>query len=162
METVAQWLQLHLVDDFIDKCELEEQLCLFTAHATLLHIEKSSIVELTYRTTMRTLHIIGINLQHRLGEHTGGLGSAKVLVGFLRSGLLGTMANQHATSESATSFIIEHILVKFVAGAMAYLMIDERIVIYHLVLVGDNTTIQEALSSLALEHEVKAIASNTI
>ena len=41
-------------------------------------------------------------------------------------------------------------------------MIDERIVINHLVLVGNHTTIAEALSSLALEYEVKTVAGNTV
>ena len=35
---------------------------LLAAHTTLLHIEQGGIVELTNSTTVRTLHIIGINL----------------------------------------------------------------------------------------------------
>ena len=76
MQAIAQWFQLHLVDDFVDKCKLKEQLSLLTAHSTLLHIEQCRIVELTYSTTVCTLHIIGINLQHRLGEHAGCLRSS--------------------------------------------------------------------------------------
>ena len=45
---------------------------------------------------------------------------------------------------------------------MTHLMIDERIVINHLVLIGNHTTIAEALSSLALEYEVKTVAGNTV
>ena len=162
MQAIAQWLQLHLVDDFVDKCKLKEQLSLLAAHTTLLHIEQCGIVELTYSTSMRTLHIIGINLQHRLGEHTGCLRSTEVLVGFLRNSLLGTMTNQHSTGKSTTCLTIEHILIKLVAGTMTHLMIDERIVVNHLVLVGNHTTIAEALSSLALEYEVKTVAGNTV
>ena len=162
MQAIAQWLQLHLVDDFVDKCKLKEQLSLLTAHTTLLHIEQCRIVELTNSTTMRTFHIVGINLQHRLGEHTGCLCSTEVLVGFLRSSLLGTMTNQYSAGKSTTSLTIEHILIKLVAGTMTHLMIDERIVIYHLVLVGNHTTIAEALSSLAFEYEVEAVAGNTV
>ena len=33
-----------------------------------------------YGTTVCTLHIVGINLQHRLGEHAGSLRSTEVLV----------------------------------------------------------------------------------
>ena len=162
METITQWLQLHFVDDFVDKRKLKEQLCLLTAHASLLHVEESGIVELTYRATMRTLHVVGINLQHWLGEHAGLLGGTKVLVGFLRYRLLGTMANQHTTGECSTSLIIEYILVKLVAGAMTYLMVDEGIVIHHLVLIGNHATIQEALCTLALERKVETVASDTI
>ena len=45
---------------------------------------------------------------------------------------------------------------------MTHLMIDKRIVINHLVLVGNHTTIAETLSSLALEYEVKTVAGNTV
>ena len=45
---------------------------------------------------------------------------------------------------------------------MTHLVVDERIVIYHLVLIGNHTTIAEALSSLALEYEVKTVAGDTI
>ena len=45
---------------------------------------------------------------------------------------------------------------------MTYLMVNERIVIHHLVLVGDDTTIAEALSTLTLEHQVETVASDTI
>lgn len=142
--------------------QTEEQLSLLAAHTTLLHIEQCGIVELTNSTSMRTLHIIGINLQHRLGEHTGCLRSTEVLVGFLRNSLLGTMTNQYSAGKSTTCLTIEHILIKFVAGTMTHLMIDERIVINHLVLVGNHTTIAEALGSLALEYEVKTVAGNTV
>ena len=162
MQAITQWFQLHLVDDFVDKCKLKEQLSLLAAHTTLLHIEQGGIVELTYSTSMRTLHIIGINLQHRLGEHAGCLRSTEVLVGFLRNSLLGTMTNQYSTGKSTTCLTIEYILIKLVAGTMTHLMIDERIVINHLVLVGNHTTIAEALSSLALEYEVEAVAGDTV
>ena len=45
---------------------------------------------------------------------------------------------------------------------MTHLMIDECIVINHLVLVGNHTTIAEALGSLALEHEVESVAGDTV
>ena len=162
MQAVTQWLQLHLVDDFVDKCKLKEQLSLLAAHTTLLHIEQCRIVELTYSTTVCTLHIVSIDLQHRLGEHAGCLRSTEVLVGFLRNSLLGTMTNQYSTGKSTTCLTIEHILIKLVAGTMTHLMIDERIVINHLVLVSNHTTIAETLSSLALEYEVKSVAGNTV
>ena len=72
------------------------------------------------------------------------------------------MTNQHSAGKSTTCLTIEHILIKLVAGTMTHLMIDERIVINHLVLVGNHTTIAEALSSLALEYEVKTVAGNTV
>ena len=45
---------------------------------------------------------------------------------------------------------------------MTHLMIDERIVVNYLVLIGNHTTIAEALSSLTLEYEVEAVAGDTV
>ena len=41
-------------------------------------------------------------------------------------------------------------------------MIDERIVIYHLVLISNHTTIAEAFGFLAPEHEVESVAGDTV
>ena len=45
---------------------------------------------------------------------------------------------------------------------MTHLMIDKRIVVNHLVLIGNHTTIAEALSSLALEYKVETVAGDTV
>ena len=60
VEAVAKWNKFHFIDYLIDKCELKEEFCFPFIDTTLLHIEKSSIVKLSYRRTMITLHIIGI------------------------------------------------------------------------------------------------------
>ena len=49
MQAVAERLQLHVVDDFIDERILQEHLRLLERNATLLHIEERCVVELTYR-----------------------------------------------------------------------------------------------------------------
>ena len=111
---------------------------------------------------MRTLHIIGIYLQHRLGEHTGSLGGTKILISFLRCCLLSTMTYQHTTSKGSSGLTIEYIFIKFIAGTMSHLMINECIVIHHLILIGNDTTIAETFCSLALEHQVETVAGDTI
>ena len=46
VETVTQWFEFHLVDDFIDKGKLKEEFSFFSIDTTLLHIEESGIIEL--------------------------------------------------------------------------------------------------------------------
>ena len=46
METVAKRFELHLVDDFVDKCVLQQQLGLLQRDTTLAHVEEGGIVEL--------------------------------------------------------------------------------------------------------------------
>ena len=69
-------------------------------NASLAHIEHGGCVELAHRGTVGTLHVIGVNLQHGLGEHAGRLGGTQILVGHLRLGLLTVVANMDQSSES--------------------------------------------------------------
>src|SRR3712207_9423298 len=100
MQAIAQRLKLHLVDYLIDKGKLKQQLSLFLADTTLPHVEHSGVIELSYRRTMGTLHVIGVDFQHRLGVHTGGIGSYKILIGFLTDGLLRIMTHQNTAGKS--------------------------------------------------------------
>ena len=45
---------------------------------------------------------------------------------------------------------------------MTHLMIDKRIVVNHLVLIGNHTTITKALGSLALEYKVETVAGDSV
>ena len=130
--------------------------------ATLLHIEESSIVELTNCRAMRTFHVVGINLKHRLGVHASRLGHAKVLVGFLRSSLLCAVAHQHTTSKSTNRMAVEHILVELMRIAMTNLVVNERVVVYVLRFVGNDTAVAPAFGSITLEGEVEHVARHAI
>ena len=88
MQTVTQWLQLNPVDDLTNEGELQQQLGLVLIDAPLLHIEHSRIVELSHCRAVRAFHVVGVDLQHRLGEHTGLLGHDEVLITFVRLRLL--------------------------------------------------------------------------
>ena len=114
MEAVAKRFELHVVDDLIDEGILEQEFGLLKRDATLTHIEEGRIVELTYRLAMGTLHIVGIDLEHRLGVHPCHLGSRQALDGHLRRGLLGAMFHQHTTSKGTSSLIVEHVFIKLV------------------------------------------------
>ena len=83
MEAVAQRLKGDLVYHLSDEGELKEELCILLADATLTHIEEGGVIELTYRRAVRTLHVVGVNLEHRLSVHTCCLCGAKILVDLL-------------------------------------------------------------------------------
>ena len=111
---------------------------------------------------MGTLHIVGINLQHRLGVHTCLFGGCQVLVGHLRGGLLCTMLYQYTTCKSTCCLVVEHIFVEFIRGAMRNFVHNQRVVIHMLLFIGNDATIALALSTFAREGEVELVASNTI
>ena len=162
VEAVAEGFELHVVDDLVDEGILQEHFGFLQRNASLTHIEKGSIVELTNGRAMSTLHVVGIDLKHRLGVHTSLFGDREVLIGHLRGSLLSTMLYQHATSKGSNGLIVEHVFVKLVRGAMRNLMGNQRIVIDVLLLVGYHTTIALAFGTLTRESKVQLIAGDTI
>ena len=83
VEAVAEGFEFHLVNDLVDKGVLQEESGLFEGDASLAHVEQGRIVELSNGRSMGALHIVGIDLKHRLGVHMGLLGGSEVLVGHL-------------------------------------------------------------------------------
>ena len=124
VKAVTEGFELHVIDDLVDEGILQEQFGLFEGDASLAHIEESRIVELAYGRTMSTLHIVGVNLQHRLGVHTCLFGSCQILIGHLRRSLLGTMLHQHTTCKGTCRLVVEHVFIEFVAGAVRHFVGD--------------------------------------
>ena len=83
MESVSQRLEPNGIYDLVDKCKLEQEFCLLLRDTTLLHIEHGSIIELADCRTMTTLHVVGINLEHRLSEHPCLASGTDILVAHL-------------------------------------------------------------------------------
>ena len=162
VEAVAQGFQLDGIDNLSDEGHLEEHACFLLGDAPLAHVEEGGIVELAYSRAMGTLHVIGIYLEHRLGEHVSLFRGSQVLVGHLRDRLLCPGSNIDLAGKGASGLFVEHILIEFVAGAVAGIMRDERIVVHMLVLVGNHAAAQPALSPLAVQFEVEFIACDTV
>ena len=162
MQAVAQWFKLYLVDHLIDKGELKEQFGFLLADATLSHIEQCGVVELSYGRTMRAFHVISIYLEHRLGVHSGSLGVAKVLVYLFADSLLRSVTHEYTTCERSRRLVVEYILVEFVTRTVAHLMVDERVVIDVLCLVGYHAAVAPALGTLTPQHHVETVAGHAV
>lgn len=141
VQTVLKRLKFHLVDYLIDKGKLKEELRLLKTDAALLHVEQCRIVELPHRGAVIALHVVGIYLKHGLGVHVCLLGCAEVPVRLLRLCLLGAMPDEHFPGEGTYRLVVEHVFVELVACAMAHLVVNERIVVDVLLLVGNDTTV---------------------
>ena len=72
------------------------------------------------------------------------------------------MAHKHLSGEGSHSLFVEHILVQLVALAAAHLMVDERVVVHVLLLVGDDASREVTLRTFALEDEVGAVAGHSV
>jgi hypothetical protein len=154
VQAVAEGFELHVVDDLVDEGVLQQHFGFLQRNATLAHIEEGSIVELTNGRTVRTFHVIGINLKHRLGVHTSLLGSREILIGHLRGGLLSAMLYQYTTSKGSHGLIVEHIFVEFIRATMGNLVRNQCVVIDVLLFVCNYATVTLALGTLTRESEV--------
>jgi len=74
---------------------------------------------------MRTFHIIGINLQLRLGIHMRIVRNTKIVVTLISSGFLRSFFHQNPSAENACRLFLQDILKQFVAGAVRHGMIEK-------------------------------------
>ena len=72
---------------------------------------------------MTALHIIGINLQLRLGIHMRFASGAKITVRLLGTRMLCTRTYQYQACKSTDRLVVEHILKEFVAGTVGHCMV---------------------------------------
>ena len=70
VQAVAQGFKTYSIDDFTYESTHQELACLGVANTALLHIEEGILIELTHGGSVTTLHVIGIDLELRLGVHT--------------------------------------------------------------------------------------------
>ena len=98
---------------------------------------------------MAALHVVGIDFKHRLCEHPCLPCGTDVLVSLLRGCLLRSFAHQNASGEGTCRLSVKHIFVEFLAVAVWNLMVDERVVVHHLVLVGYGAAVEHTLRALA-------------
>ena len=72
------------------------------------------------------------------------------------------MFNQHPSSKGTRGIVVEHIFIEFVAVAVGDVVDNKRIVVYMLLLVGNDTAAQPALCTLAAEVQVESVTSGAI
>ena len=111
---------------------------------------------------MRAFNVIRVYLEHRLGVHSGCLCGAKVLVYFFTDSLLCSVTNEDTTGKRSRRLVIKYILVEFVTRTVAHLMVDERVVVDVLCLVGYHAAVAPALGTFTFKHHVKTVACDSV
>src|SRR5262245_21881057 len=107
---------------------------------------------------MRAFHVIGVNLQLRLGVNGGGVGKEQVLIGLLGIGLLRFLLDQDAAVEDAFGAVIQNAIVILVAVAIRAGMLNEHVMIGELIILGQIQAIQNTLNALARQDGVDVVA----
>ena len=102
------------LEDVVDEGVLQKQTCFDLGNAALTHVEKCGFIELSDGAAVITLHVIGVNLKHRLGKRARFFANADVGESLFGSALLGARLDEDfAVNEtgalSAEYLLIEHI-----------------------------------------------------
>ena len=158
MQAVAERFEGNVFDDFGDKGGLEQQSGLLFFDAALPHIEKGGLVHLPDSTSMTATYVVGIDFQHRLRVHAGRTRGTEIGISLLAHGLLCSLAHQHLAGKGSYGTVIEHVLVEFARLTIRNLMVDERIVIDTLHLVGNDAAVRCHLAAFALQPDIEAVA----
>ena len=125
--------------------------CFFFGNASLLHIEECILVELTYGGAVAALYIVGLYFELWLGVYVCALCQAEVAVGLVRNSLLCILADEHFTGKYTFCTVVENVFVELVACAVSYLVVDEGVGLYLLLLVGDCESIHVDLCAFSFE-----------
>lgn len=126
-QAVFESREPHAFYDVGHESLFEEHTCRGLGKPSCAHVEHLQCVELTYGGAVGTLHVVGIYLQLRLGEHTGIVSAYDVAVGLVGFGLLRTWGDVYPAGESACGRVVHHIFEKLVAPASFGLVADARI-----------------------------------
>ena len=114
-------------------------------------IENGLVVQLADRRAVGAFHVVGVDLQLRLGVGGGVVGEQQVLVGLLGVGLLRDGPDEDATVEDALGFVVEDAVEILVAGAMRLGVFDDHVVIGQLLAAREVKAVEDALQALARE-----------
>ena len=107
---------------------------------------------------MRAFHVIGINLELRLGVGGRVVGQQQIFVGLLGVGFLGDFAHQNAAVENPLGLVIKDAVEIFVAGAMRFRVLHDHVMVGELFAAREVQAVQHALEAFAGEFHADVIA----
>src|SRR5262249_17147161 len=111
-------LLLHSIQAFIGKGKQQKFARRRFVDAARAKIEESRVFELTDGCAMRSLHIVGVNLELRLGVDLPVVREQQVAIGLLGIGLLRVLVDDDPAVENAMRMIVEDAIVELPAVAM--------------------------------------------
>ena len=100
---------------------------------------------------MRTLHVIGIDLQERLGVDLGCRGKDDVGVVLLGIGLLRSRSYIHMSVEHRRGLIVNNPLEAGITGAMRHVMVDLQVILDVLFLIHQIEAIHLGFATFAID-----------
>src|SRR5262245_11048730 len=127
------------------------------AQPTSPEIEHRLVVDLSNRGAMRTLDVVGEDLELWLRVDLRILRQQKRLVGLLRVGLLSGGPDDNLAVEDRASMIAENTLVHLPAATVGFCVIDRRVIVDQPSPVSQVEAVQRALRAFSVEHDVDVV-----
>ena len=109
---------------------------------------------------MRALHVVGKDLELRLGVDRRVVGEQQRPVGLLGVGLLRVLTNDDLAVEHRARLAAENALVDLVARAVRLRVIDGGVIVDQAIAIGQIQAVQRALGALAVENRRDVVADD--
>src|ERR1043165_6870779 len=151
VEFLARRLMLDALDDFAGKGVNQHPPRRLRTDAAGAEVKNGFLVQLPDRRAVGALHVVGVNLELRLGVRGGVVGKQKILIGLFRVGFLRDLLHEDAAVEDALGFVVEDAVEVFVAGAMRLGVLDNHVVIGQLLAAREIEPVENALQTLTRE-----------
>ena len=121
-------------------------------------IEQSILIDLADRRAMGALHVIGMDLQLRLGVNSRVIGEQQIAVRLFGVGLLRVLMDNDAPVEYSMRLRIQNSVVELAAFAVRAGMLDEHVIVEVLMPAPDKKSIDQALRAVARKHRMHVVA----
>src|ERR1019366_5401430 len=113
-------------------------------NAPRLQVEQGVFFDLANGRAVRTLHVVGVDLQLRLGINLRVIGKKKVAVRLLGIGLLRIFVHNDASVKNTMRLAVQDSVVELTAAAMRTGVLDVHVVVQMLPAVADEQAIDQA------------------
>ncbi len=124
-----QCLNADLINYFSRKCIQEQQSGIGFTDTTLPKVEHGFLIQLANGGPMGALHIIGIDLEERLGMRLCRICHQNIFTILESIGLLGIFPHKDMPVKDSTGFLIKNAFEELIAVTIRFCMIDKNLVI---------------------------------
>src|SRR6202522_439407 len=108
----------HAIEALVGKRQQQQLACRGLVDAARAQIKQSVLLNLTNGRTMRTLHVVGINFQLRLGVDLRIVGEQQITICLLGISLLRVLVDNDAPVKNAVRMTVEDAAIKLPALAV--------------------------------------------
>src|SRR5215471_2999923 len=141
LDLLARRTWLHSVETFTGKGKEQELACRELVDSAGAQIEERVLFNLADGRSMRTLYVVGIDLQLRLGVDLCVVREQQVAIRLLGVGLLRIFVNDDAAVKHAMRVAVEDAVIKLAAATVWAGMLYQHVIVQVLLAIPDKEAI---------------------